>query len=51
MPLPAVPDATGEVLDADAAVGASGPAATSVTGQPVLITTTGPASDLEEITQ
>lgn len=49
--LPSVPDATGEVLDADAAVGASGPAATSVTGQPVLITTTGPASDLEEITQ
>ncbi|WP_404352595.1 hypothetical protein LG324_06490 [Phycicoccus jejuensis] len=49
--LPSVPDTTGEVLDGDAAVGATGPAATVVTAQPVLITTTGPASALEEITQ
>ncbi len=47
--LPAVPGASGTTLDGATTVSTTAPAATTVTGQPVLITTSGPLSALQEI--
>lgn len=47
--LPTIPGASGTVLDAQTEIPATGPAATRVGSQPVLITTSGPVSVFEEI--
>ena len=47
--LPEVPGATGTTLDAATTVSTTAPAATTVTRQPVLITTSGPSSALQDV--